>query len=240
MADKYYSEEETNYWISFSDLMAGLLIIFILLFVLTMLDNRRDSEKLQGIQSELEETKQMVIELSSTRAKIITLLQEAFEKENIDIVIDINTGAIKLREGILYDVGKSEIKKEGKIFLQKFIPVYLHILLENEEIEKELAEIIIEGHTDNVGTYLYNLNLSQDRAFNVVEFILSNEFQYNNKEKMQKYLTANGKSFANLIYVDGEIDKDNSRRVEFKFRLKEEETLLEINKRLEEGYLKDD
>lgn len=237
MLKKYREEEETNYWISFNDLMSGLLIIFILLFIYTMLDYTQDAEELESIQNELEETKQMVIELSSTRAKIISLLQEAFERENIDITVDANTGAIKLKEGILYDIGKSEIKEEGKLFLERFIPIYLHILLENQEIEGELAEIIIEGHTDNVGSYLYNLNLSQDRAFNVVEFLLSDEFKYDKKQKLQKYLTANGKSYSNLIYIDKKVDKESSRRVEFKFRLKEEETLLEINKRLEEGIL---
>ncbi|MBP2028765.1 chemotaxis protein MotB [Acetoanaerobium pronyense] len=235
MGRKINKEEDTNYWISFSDLMAGMLIIFILLFIFRMLDYSQSSEKLNETQRELEETKKIVLELSGTRAKIIALLQEAFEKEKIDIAVDINTGSIMLREGVLFDVAKSQMKDEGKEFLERFIPVYLRILLENEEINQELAEIIIEGHTDDVGSYIYNLGLSQDRAFNVATFILSDEFEYNHKEKLKKYLTANGKSFSNPIYKDNEIDRESSRRVVLKFRLKEEETLLEINKQLEAG-----
>ncbi len=236
MQKKTSMEEESNYWISISDLMSGILIIFILLFIYKMLDYQGEIEKQKDLQSELTKTKQMVIELSNTRMKIIALLKEEFEKEHLDIVIDANTGAIKLKEGILYDTGKSLIKEDGKVFLQRFMPIYLRILLENEEIKKELGEIIIEGHTDDVNTYIYNLKLSQDRAFNVVSYLMSSEFSYMNKSELEKFLTANGKSFSNLVYNSrGEIDRESSRRVEFKFKLKEEETLLKIKKQLEEG-----
>ncbi|MTI71441.1 MAG: OmpA family protein [Firmicutes bacterium] len=242
MGKKPIYKEENSFWISISDLMAGVLIIFILLFIFKMLDYQGEIEKkevatheLNKIQDELKQTKQKVIELSSTKLKIIALLKEEFEKEEIDIVIDENTGAIKLREGILFDTSKSTIKPDGKVFLQEFIPVYLRILLENEEIRQELGEIIIEGHTDDVSTYIYNLKLSQDRAFNVVKYLISKEFKYQNKDLLKKYLTANGKSYSNLIYKDGKVDRESSRRVEFKFKLKEEETLLEIKKQLEKG-----
>lgn len=242
MAKKPIQQEETNFWISISDLMAGVLIIFILLFIFKMLDYQGEIEKqevvtmeLNELQEELTKTKQKIIELSSTRLKIIALLKEEFEKESLDIVIDEDTGAIKLREGILFDQSKSDIKTDGKKFLQEFIPIYLRILLENKEIREEIGEIIIEGHTDDVGTYVYNLELSQNRSLNVVKFLMSDEFKYKNKNLLIKYLTANGKSFSHLVYKDDEVDRDSSRRVEFKFKLREEETLLEIKKQLEEG-----
>ncbi|WP_058484987.1 OmpA family protein [Defluviitalea phaphyphila] len=243
MLKKIIHQEENSFWISISDLMSSVLIIFILLFIFKMLDYQGEIEKqeivtseLEKLQEELKQTKEKVIELSSTRLKIIQLLKEEFEKENIDIVIDENTGAIKLKEGILFDTSKSDIKPEGKEFLQKFMPIYFDILLGNEEIRKELGEIIIEGHTDDISTYIYNLKLSQDRSFSVVNFLMSDEFEYKNKELLTKYLTANGRSFSDLIYKDnGEVDRDSSRRVEFKFKLKEEETLLQIKTQLEKG-----
>jgi chemotaxis protein MotB len=165
-------EEEVDYWISYSDLMAGILIVFILLFIFKMVDYqdaitdykegiRKQEEmiyELDETRKELAMTKEKVIELSSTRLKIIALLQDEFDKQNIKIIIDPDTGAIKLKEGILFDTGKSIIKEDGKEFLEQFIPVYLRILLGNPEIREEIAEIIVEGHTDDVGTYIYNLN----------------------------------------------------------------------------------
>ena len=159
-------EEETSYWISFSDLMASILIIFILLFVFSIVN----------YQQSMSEAQQRIQELTSTRIKIITRLQEAFEKQDINIAIDTKTGAIKLDETILFDTDKSELKPEGKKFLKKFIPIYLKILLEDEEIKKEISQIIIEGHTDNQGGYTYNLRLSQSRSLSVAEYLLSDNF----------------------------------------------------------------
>jgi|LFRM01.1.fsa_nt_gb chemotaxis protein MotB len=246
-------EEEVNYWPSYSDLMAGILIVFMLLFIYIFAGYQTDKQRreiehataqqelkkkdqeLERTKKELGETRQRVIELSSTKEKIIDLLREEFEKENLKVEIDDDTGAIKLKDSILFDTGKSIIKEEGKKFLQKFIPVYVRILLGNSEVQQQLAEIIVEGHTDDVGSYLYNLDLSQDRAFNVVKYLLGEEFDYEYKEELKKYITANGRSFSKLIYdEDQNVDRDKSRRVEFQFRLKEEEILMEIKKRLEE------
>ena len=223
---KKNQDEEPGFWISFSDLMASILIIFILLFVY----------KLVEYQASLSEKEQQIQELTSTRVKIIEMLQEEFEKENIDINIDPKTGTIKLNESILFDTSKSELKKEGKEFAKRFIPIYVKILLGNEEVRSQLSQIIIEGHTDDVGSYISNLKLSQDRTLSVARFLLDDEFDYKYKKDLQEYITLNGRSYSDpILDKNGKINRDASRRVEIKFRLKEEEILLEIQNKLEEG-----
>ena len=223
---KSKQEEETSYWLSFSDLMASVLIIFILLFVYNLI----------AYEESMNETEKMIQELTSTRMKIITMLQEEFDKEDIDIIIDPKTGAIQLNESILFDTGKSQLKDAGKEFAEKFIPIYVKILLGNDEIKSQISQIIIEGHTDDVGGYLYNLKLSQERSLSVAQFLLNPEFDYMYKDEMEKYLTINGRSYSEpILNSDGSINKDASRRVEIKFRLKEEEVLLQIQKELEKG-----
>ena len=223
---KSNQEEETSYWLSFSDLMASVLIIFILLFVYNLI----------AYEESMNETEKMIQELTSTRMKIITMLQEEFDKEDIDIIIDPKTGAIQLNESILFDSGKSQLKDEGKLFAEKFIPIYVKILLGNDEIKSQISQIIIEGHTDDVGGYLYNLKLSQERSLSVAQFLINPEFDYMYKNEMEKYLTINGRSYSEpILNSDGSINKDASRRVEIKFRLKEEEVLLQIQKELEKG-----
>ena len=223
---KSNQEEETSYWLSFSDLMASVLIIFILLFVYNLI----------AYEESMNETEKMIQELTSTRMKIITMLQEEFDKEDIDIIIDPKTGAIQLNESILFDSGKSQLKDEGKLFAEKFIPIYVKILLGNDEIKSQISQIIIEGHTDDVGGYLYNLKLSQERSLSVAQFLINPEFNYKYKNEMEKYLTINGRSYSEpILNSDGSINKDASRRVEIKFRLKEEEVLLQIQKELEKG-----
>ena len=223
---KRSQEEEPGFWISFSDLMASILIIFILLFVY----------KLVEYQASLTEKEQQIQELTSTRVKIIEMLQEEFEKENIDINIDSKTGTIKLNESILFDTSKSELKKEGKEFAKKFIPIYVKILLGNKDIKSQLSQIIIEGHTDDVGSYMSNLKLSQDRTLSVAKFLLDDEFDYKYKKDLQEYVTLNGRSYSDpILDKSGQVNRNASRRVEIKFRLKEEEILLEIQNKLEIG-----
>ena len=223
---KRSQEEEPGFWISFSDLMASILIIFILLFVY----------KLVEYQASLTEKEQKIQELTSTRVKIIEMLQEEFEKENIDINIDPKTGTIKLNESILFDTSKSELKKEGKEFAKKFIPIYVKILLGNKDIKSQLSQIIIEGHTDDVGSYMSNLKLSQDRTLSVAKFLLDDEFDYKYKKDLQEYVTLNGRSYSDpILDKSGQVNRNASRRVEIKFRLKEEEILLEIQNKLEIG-----
>ena len=223
---KSKQDEETSYWLSFSDLMASVLIIFILLFVYNLV----------VYDESMNEREKMIQELTSTRMKIIAMLQEEFDKEDIDIIIDPKTGAIQLNESILFDTGKSQLKDEGKVFAEKFIPIYVNILLGNAEIKSQLSQIIIEGHTDDVGGYLYNLKLRQERSLSVAQFLLNPEFNYKYKDEMEKYLTINGRSYSEpILNSDDSINKDASRRVEIKFRLKEEEVLLQIQKELGKG-----
>src|SRR5699024_1725085 len=93
--------------------------------------------------------------------------------------------------------------------------------------EQYVAEIIIEGHTDRDGTYLYNLQLAQERAFSVAKYLLSEQFPYKQiQQHVEEKLTVNSKSYTDFRTDDaGNYSADASRRVEFKFRLKDEEIL---------------
>ena len=52
---------------------------------------------------------------------------------------------------------------------------------------------------------------------------------------LRKMITATGRSYANLIYKEnGEVDQNASRRVVFKFRLKDTKSLEELKKMLQE------
>lgn len=100
-----------------------------------------------------------------------------------------------------------------------------------------LGEIIIEGHTDTQGTYLVNLELSQERALSVATYCLQMpSLSESQLEKLREILTAKGKSYSDPIYNDdGTINMDASRRVEFKFRMKDSEMIDEIRDILSAG-----
>lgn len=174
--------------------------------------------------------------LIGMRSRIIEELRDELRGAGLDAVVDKNTGAIAFTGAVLFDSGKNELKQSGKALLNAFIPVYVRTLM-SEENDDYVAEIIIEGHTDTDGTYLNNLALSQERALAVVSYCLSGEMtglSYAEKKVLQSIITANGRSYSDPVYAaDGTVDKEASRRVVFKFRMKDSEMIDQMSEILE-------
>ena len=167
------------------------------------------------------------------KSDLISALRDEFDGSDLSVSVDSQTGAITFDASVLFDKGKYEIKEDGKKFLDQFLPRYFSVLLKND-FHQYVSEIIIEGHTDTTADYLYNLELSQQRALSVAKYCLdekSSSISKDQIEQLQKIMTANGRSFSNPVYnTNGSIDMDASRRVEFKFRLKDEEMVEEMVK----------
>ena len=297
------SRDSGSYWISYSDMMAGMLftfalILFMAVYQLVDLQQKKtieletkeaqlstqqsllidqesqlkDKEELlatttlmlQEQQRELDENRtaltaaqqslslqQSKIEeqaallaaqqteidkLIGLRSRIIEELRDELRRENLDAVVDRNTGAIAFTGAVLFDTNRNELKDSGKALLNAFIPVYIRTLM-SEENEGYVGEIIIEGHTDTSGSYLHNLALSQERALAVAEYCLGpemTELTSAEKQMLQRILTANGRSYADPVYkADGTVDMEASRRVVFKFRMKDSEMIDQMSAILE-------
>ena len=168
--------------------------------------------------------------LIGIRSTMIQDLSNSLSAANLKAAVDPNTGDIMLDSAVFFETGSAEIRQEGKDLLDRFIPVYLDVLL-RDQYSDYLGEIIIEGHTDSKGSYESNLKLSQNRALQVALYCLKMpSLTGEQKAQLQKILTAKGRSYADLIYVDGVEDADASRRVEFKFSLKDSEMIAEMNR----------
>lgn len=247
-------EQESNYWLSIGDLMAGALIIFILLFVLQILNvNKKLAEKeellgnlgdlekkvayLEGVEKALQTKSENLERIVGMKQAIVSIIIGKFKKENLKIDIDAKTGNIKLDDSILFSFGSAELKPEGKEFLKEFVPKYVEVFFGDNNVKPYITQIVIEGHTDNVGSYLSNLDLSQRRALSVVKFIFGEEMpNFKWKEELKQIITANGRS--NILLVKdkyGNIDDIKSRRVEFQFKLDDEKANQEIKKILNNG-----
>ncbi|MBO5502754.1 MAG: OmpA family protein, partial [Clostridia bacterium] len=184
---------------------------------------------LQQQQLALSNQQQKLDDLVGVKTQIIRELSSALSAANLSATVDHNTGDIVLESTVFFDTGKNDIKDTGKELLDRFIPIYLGVLLQPEYADY-LGEIIIEGHTDTKGAYLLNLELSQERALSVATYCLQIPgLSSEQSSLLRSILTAKGRSFSNPIYnADGSINMDASRRVEFKFRLKDTEMIDEI------------
>ena len=169
--------------------------------------------------------------LIGIRTTMIRDLSTSLSAASLKAAVDPNTGDIMLDSAVFFETGRAEIRQEGKDLLDRFIPVYLDVLLRDEYADY-LGEIIIEGHTDSSGSYESNLKLSQDRALQVALYCLRMpSLDRARKQQLQKILTAKGRSYADLIYNSAGVeDPEASRRVEFKFSLKDSEMIEEMNR----------
>ncbi len=198
---------------------------------LTVLVNKLlEQEKAhQKTVEEFDITKAKIRTLTGIKLNVITKLKEKLGKS---INIDEKSGAIKFSSNILFDQGAYKLKDGSKKELDVVLKKYISTLLEDKEIRKYIHGITIEGHTNSDGSYLSNLQLSQQRALEVMQFLYESDTI--NKDLLNKYVSSSGKSSSDLIYKDGVEDKDNSRRIEIKFIIKNEEAVKELQNYLGE------
>ena len=190
---------------------------------------------LNAQQAALNSKTEKIEDMVGMKAEIIAELSTSLSRANLTAAVDENTGDIVLDSAVLFKTGSSAIMADGQSLLNRFIPVYLEVLLRPEYADY-LGQIVIEGHTDDVGTWENNMKLSQERAYEVMMYVLSMYREGSaQRELLQQLLTATGRSETDLIYYPGTtvVDQDSSRRVEFKFSLKDAEMIEEMNKLLQ-------
>ena len=187
-------------------------------------------------QSQLAQQQRQIEDLVGVRTQIIADLSSALREANISATVDPTSGAIALASDVLFATGESELTEAGRGRIDAFLPVYLDVLF-SEEYRGYVSEIIIEGHTDSVGSYISNLLLSQQRAYSVASYVLADGYPYISEETrahLRQVTTANGRSESDLIYAaDGTEDQSASRRVVFKFRLTDEQMVAQLQSILE-------
>ena len=298
-------DEETSYWLSYSDMMAGLLLTFVLIISLTVLRSKmqydakqdelagkeqelvikvdeleherllveeqeaklnaqelklteqedelqlqqeqlaqqqlklteqrelllKQSEIMQQLKDLMEDQQAKLDNIIGIRSALVEALKKEFDDSSLSISVDEKTGAITMDSNILFASNQYKLKDTGKDFLSEFIPRYLKILLSEDYVDY-VSEIVIEGHTDTNGSYLFNLDLSQKRAYSVAEYCVDPKGKILTKaerETLEKMLSTNGKSFSEPVLDEkGEPDAVASRRVEILFRLRDEEMIREM------------
>jgi chemotaxis protein MotB len=218
---------EQEYWLSYSDLMAGLLMIFALMLFAAL-------HHYGGIINKAGE-------VAGRKMQIIARLDSIMNIQGGGVIVDPTTGAVQFPDGVLFAQGQAVIQQGGKTQLNSFAERYFEVLLGDPEVRQELKSIVIEGHTNDDASYMYNLDLSQRRAFAVMQHFLTNAPGYS--DPLKEYVTASGRSYSQPICATdglvhsfpcpvGPVDKVKSRRIEILFRLKDEEALHEVRELL--------
>lgn len=190
--------------------------------------------ELNSAQEELSSTQRELENIVGIRTDIIGALQTTFN--NSSMSVDAQTGSITFSSDVLFKYNSATLSTDSQKTLKEIIPMYLDVLLQ-DRFREYIAEIIIEGHTDTDGGYEGNMELSYDRAHSVAKFCLNSKNGLS-KEKIEQLtglLTVNGRSCSQPVYQTDalgrptdKVDMAASRRVEIKFRLKEDEMIEKI------------
>ncbi len=141
--------------LSISDLMAGILSIFILAVCYFMLN--------------LGEVKDQYTGNIEKRSQLLEEIQAEMAEKGILVKVDKAQGVLRIPEGALFDQGQAQIKAGGQQVIHDLGAALEGVLLK-EEYKDSIETIFIEGHTDNVpienAEFHSNWELSTQRAIN--------------------------------------------------------------------------
>jgi outer membrane protein OmpA-like peptidoglycan-associated protein len=244
------SEQNGDEWLSISDLMSGLMLIFLLIAITFMYQVNRDKNKVledrDRLQRLLEENEKYREKIEAISKEFVLLEQKLYEalkgefseeelkRWNVQILPN-NTIRFNSPD-VLFETGSHRVANEFKGILYDFFPRYIGVLTRREFINF-VEEIRVEGHTSsgwNRGTgemdaYLKNLHLSQARAKNVLDFAIRIDDVRPQFEWLKLKFRANGLSSAIPIRNEnGYEDKDMSKRVEFRITTNALEALYKL------------
>jgi outer membrane protein OmpA-like peptidoglycan-associated protein len=218
-------EVENPFALSIGDLMAALLLIFVLLLSSTLLQ----------LQDEFDVKSNVAERYTAIKEDIYNQLMLEFKEDLVkwNATIDSSlTIRFRFKEpDVLFKTNEFTIQPNFKSILAEFFPRYIKVISKQKFIEN-IEEIRIEGHTDSDADYYYNMKLSQDRTRSVLEFVLDNtEITLEQRNWIQSKLTANGLSYSRPIADNStELGKSQNRRVEFRIRTNAEKQIDEILK----------
>ena len=146
------AEAESPFWISFSDLMTALMVMFLIVMAVTLLSVTRSVTQVEDQASQRD---QDIRELMATIAERSRSFPE--------VKVDESTYRIDLGDVVRFDSGRATISAQGARLLRAYVPILLRAQ-EGGIGQRWIRRIIVEGFTDQDGSYLYNLGLSLERS----------------------------------------------------------------------------
>lgn len=145
-------------------------------------------------------------------------LSAAFEEAGLTVTVNRETGELAMDSSVLFGGDSAALTTEGKEFLNTFISVYSNVVY-SAKYDGFISSTMIEGHTAPISgsTYASGLPLSQERAANVKDYILSGETGVDLSDKANTFEDVGYSNSQPVYNEDGTVNLDASRRVSFRF-----------------------
>lgn len=212
---------DNPFWITYSDLLSSLVMIFLILIfcfmglsTILLKIRERQYEKSNNQIAKIQLLEKKVIRLKiEKQAEALRSLKEKLEKLKRkyprEIDVDRKRGIASIKNKILFDVGSANLRLEGKLFLNRFMKDWSNDFLLEQFIGEDgiIEQIFIEGHADPSGAsdknenYIQNMTLSMARSESVNKYIFSDECSFSKKEKLKEKLSVSGRSNIESLLV---------------------------------------
>lgn len=213
---KKAEKDDGEHWLTISDLMSGLMIVFLFIAVAFMRHTSMEKDKIANI----------AVAYQENQVAIFHALNNEFEKDLPiwNASIDKDTLSFQFNSpDVLFNAGDSEVSEKYKLILSDFIPRYLNIL---KQYRSSIDEIRIEGHTSTEWgsetkedeAYFHNMELSQGRTRSVLRYAYGlPQIPGEQKAWIKSSFAAVGFSSSKAVLGDdGRENMQRSRRVTFR------------------------
>jgi flagellar motor protein MotB len=241
----HHAEEDENYFISMTDMMVGILFVFIILLMVFAMNLRQETdtsqetieqlrqvaqtaqevkEEVQALQQQVSTEIASVSAAATVKVELLTELQEQLEKAGLKVSVDVDNGVLRLNEdAINFASDRSELVGPAAINVARLADVLATTLPRylpgGAEREAYLETMFIEGHTDRSGTAQRNWTLSTERAVNTFWGLLSAEPPLGTLTNRQRQPVLSAAGYADSRPVPGvePSEFDRQRRIDLRF-----------------------
>ncbi|MEO7068577.1 MAG: flagellar motor protein MotB [Rhodanobacter sp.] len=196
------SEGESPFWISYADLMTAMMVLFLSAMAVTIAAITR---KVTGPEE------QRSAEIRDICADIKTQLNGVS-----NLAVDCVNNRISFGAAGHFATNEYRLPPEADVALAKMVPVVLEA---SDSLlgRKWMKQVVVEGYTDTVGGYLYNLHLSLERSEWMMCLLMDPhknvqlQLTPEQLQRVRQLFLAGGVSFNNQ-----QATADESRRVELR------------------------
>ncbi|WP_246058201.1 OmpA/MotB family protein [Litorilituus lipolyticus] len=209
-------KEDGEHWLTVSDLMAGLMMVFLFIAIAFMRHVSIERDKIKDVAVAYQQNQVAIFDALNTEFENdLTSWQASIDKETLSFQFD--------SPEVLFASGESILKVEFEEILADFIPRYLQVL---DKYRNSIDEVRIEGHTSSEwgsGThpddaYFFNMSLSQNRTRSVLNYsYFLSKLTNAQRAWIKSSFAAVGLASSRLkLNDDGSENKQKSRRVSFR------------------------
>lgn len=204
-------EGEKPFWISFSDLMSALMVLFLVAMSVALLavtnkvsqEEREDRERMEAIAYLMQQVRKVVSQKEFEGVRVV------------GNTIDFGPRGRFEREG------QNTLSAPQRDLVRQFTPKLLAELRESDAGKQWFKRAVVEGYASQTGKYLFNLNLSLERSERVICELLrapttgEATMSDDDRELIATKFFVGGASFNSLRAT-----AEDSRRIEFKLEFK--------------------